>query len=73
MLRSYSYVLPSVSKTTGKITHSPIHHGLMYVTYIYPWLNGEWPPYTQIIVSTFILWKSLYHVIDLKLIDIINV
>ena len=36
----FSYVLPSVSRqTTGKISHSLIHQGLIYVTYIYT--HGE--------------------------------
>ena len=69
----FHMLFPQFPKTTGKISYSPIHYGLMCVTYIYPWCIGEWPPYTQIMVFTFTLWKSLYFVIDLKLIDIINV
>ena len=47
------------SKTTGKISHSPIHRGLIHVTYIYPWWIGEWPAYTPIMVFIFALWKSV--------------
>ena len=49
----------SPGKTNGKISHSPIHQGLIYVTYIYPWWFGEWPTYTPIMVFIFTLWKSL--------------
>ena len=60
-------------KTTGKISHSPIHQGLISLTYIYPWWIGEWPAYTPIMAFIFTLWKSLCYVMDLKLIDVINV
>ena len=33
----------SPGKTAGNISHSPIHQGLIYVAYIYPWWFGEWP------------------------------
>ena len=46
------------SKTTGKVSNSPIHQGLIFATYIYPWGIGDWPAYTQIMVFTFTLWKS---------------
>ena len=46
-------------KTTGKISHAPIHQGFIYVTYIYPWWIGEWPAYTPIMVFIFPLWKSV--------------
>ena len=47
--------------------------GLIYITYVYLWWISEWPVYTQMMVFTFTLWKSLFYVIDLNLIDAINV
>ena len=70
----FSICFPTVSRqATGKISHSPIHQGLISVTYIYPWWIAEWPAYTPIMVFIFTLWKSLCYVMDLKLIDVINV
>ena len=74
MLRSFPYASQQFrGKTTGKISHSPIHQGLISLTYIYPWWIGEWPAYTPIMAFIFTLWKSLCYVMDLKLIDVINV
>ena len=73
----YMFCPQSPGKTTGKISHSPIHQGLIYITYIYPWWFGEWPTYTPIMVLIFTSLKSLCvmlcYVMDLKLIDVINV
>ena len=74
MLRSFPYASQQFrGKTTGKISHSPIHQGLIALTYIYPWWIGEWPAYTPIMAFIFTLWKSLCYVMDLKLNDVINV
>ena len=47
ILRSFFHMfcLLFPDKTSGKISHSLIHQGLIYVTYIYPWWIGEWPAY----------------------------
>ena len=69
------YMLCSLfpGKTTGKISHAPIHPRLIYVTYIYPWWIGEWPAYTPIMVFIS-LYENLYvlcYAMGLKLIDVI--
>ena len=58
-------------KKTEKISHSPIHQGLIYGTYIYQWWSDEWPVYTQKLCSLS-LYENRY-VMDLKSIDVINV
>ena len=63
ILREWVYMadLSVPGKITWEISHSPIHQGLIFATYTYPWWIGEWPAYTQIMMFTFTLWKSLCY------------